>query len=41
MDAPRVHFCTAAGKGFSFTDAGAFELRDFDEPIRLYEVSWR
>ncbi len=30
-----------AGKGFSFSDRGHAELRGFDEPVRIYELSWR
>ena len=30
-----------AGKGFLFADAGQFELRGFEDPVRLYEVRWR
>jgi class 3 adenylate cyclase len=29
-----------AGKGFVFADAGEFEMKGFEEPVRLYEVSW-
>jgi class 3 adenylate cyclase/pimeloyl-ACP methyl ester carboxylesterase len=29
-----------AGKGFSFADAGEFEMKGFEEPVRLYEVRW-
>jgi class 3 adenylate cyclase len=29
------------GKGFLFADRGETTLRGFDEPVRLYEVSWR
>jgi adenylate cyclase len=31
--------CT--GKGFSFSDRGEFEAKGFEEPVRVYEVSWR
>ena len=30
----------AAGKGFLFSDRGESELRGFEDPVRLYEVSW-
>lgn len=30
-----------AGKGFLFADKGAAELRGFEDPVRVYEVSWR
>ncbi|MCH8814977.1 MAG: adenylate/guanylate cyclase domain-containing protein [Chloroflexi bacterium] len=30
-----------AGKGFLFNDRGETELRGFEDPVRLYEVSWR
>ncbi len=30
-----------AGKGFLFADRGETELRGFEDPVRLYEVSWR
>jgi len=29
------------GKGFGFTDRGRARLKGFEEPVRLYEVSWR
>jgi len=29
------------GKGFGFTDRGRARLKGFDEPVRLFEVSWR
>jgi len=29
------------GKGFRFTDRGRARLKGFDEPVRLFEVSWR
>ena len=29
------------GKGFAFTDRGRVRLKGFDEPVRLFEVSWR
>jgi class 3 adenylate cyclase len=31
----------AAGKGFLFSDIGDVTLRGFEDPVRLYEVSWR
>jgi class 3 adenylate cyclase len=31
----------AVGKGFQFADRGEIELRGFDDPVRLHEVSWR
>jgi class 3 adenylate cyclase len=31
----------AAGKGFLFSDRGDVALRGFEDPVRLYEVSWR
>jgi class 3 adenylate cyclase len=30
-----------AGKGFIFGDQGEHSLKGFDEPVRLFEVSWR
>jgi class 3 adenylate cyclase len=30
-----------AGKGFLFADRGEVVLRGFEDPVRLYEVSWR
>jgi class 3 adenylate cyclase/pimeloyl-ACP methyl ester carboxylesterase len=30
-----------AGKGFTFGDQGEHSLKGFDEPVRLFEVSWR
>jgi class 3 adenylate cyclase len=30
-----------AGKGFLFTDRGEFTAKGFEEPARVYEVSWR
>jgi class 3 adenylate cyclase/pimeloyl-ACP methyl ester carboxylesterase len=30
-----------AGKGFLFADRGDFVAKGFEEPVRLYEVSWR
>ena len=29
-----------AGKKFLFADRGETELRGFEEPVRLFEVSW-
>lgn len=31
----------AAGKGFLFSDRGNFVPRGFEDPVRLFEVSWR
>ena len=31
----------AAGKGFLFSERGETELRGFEDPVRLYEVSWQ
>jgi class 3 adenylate cyclase len=31
----------AAGKGFLFSDLGDVVLRGFEDPVRLYDVSWR
>ena len=31
----------AAGKGFLFSDRGESELRGFEDPARLFEVSWK
>jgi class 3 adenylate cyclase len=30
-----------AGKGFLFSDRGDTTLRGFEDPVRVYEVSWR
>ncbi len=30
-----------AGKGFLFSDQGGVSLRGFEDPVRLYEVSWQ
>jgi class 3 adenylate cyclase len=30
-----------AGKSFLFADQGTADLRGFEDPVRLYEVSWR
>ena len=30
-----------AGKRFMFADRGETALRGFEDPVRLYEVSWR
>jgi class 3 adenylate cyclase len=30
-----------AGKGFVFADAGEFEMRGFEDPVRLYELRWQ
>ncbi len=39
--APVVVRELAAGKGFLFSDRGETVLRGFEDPVRLYEVSWR
>jgi class 3 adenylate cyclase len=31
----------AKGKGFLFADRGETALRGFEEPVRVFEVSWR
>lgn len=31
----------AAGKGFLFNDRGDHALKGFEDPVKLYEVSWR
>jgi class 3 adenylate cyclase len=31
----------AKGKGFLFADRGETSLKGFEEPVRLYEVTWR
>jgi class 3 adenylate cyclase/alpha-beta hydrolase superfamily lysophospholipase len=31
----------AAGKGFAFADRGEAALKGFEEPVRLYELTWR
>jgi class 3 adenylate cyclase len=31
----------SAGKGFLFSDRGEFMAKGFEEPARVYEVSWR
>ena len=38
--APIVVRELAAGKQFLFADLGETELRGFEDPVRLYEVSW-
>jgi class 3 adenylate cyclase len=30
-----------AGKAFSFSDRGEYEMKGFDDAVRLYEVRWR
>ena len=30
-----------SGKGFLFADRGDFVAKGFEEPVRVYEVSWR
>ncbi len=39
--APIVVRELAAGKGFLLSDRGDVALRGFEDPVRLYEVSWR
>ncbi len=39
--APVVVRELAAGKGFLFSDRGETALRGFEDPVRLFEVSWR
>jgi class 3 adenylate cyclase len=39
--APVVVRELAAGKRFLFADLGETELRGFEDPVRLYELSWR
>jgi len=39
--APIVVRELAAGKGFLFSDRGDVALRGFEDPVRLFEVSWR
>jgi len=39
--APIVVRELAAGKGFLLADRGDVALRGFEDPVRLYEVSWR
>jgi class 3 adenylate cyclase len=29
-----------AGKAFLFSDKGTAELRGFEDPVRIFEVSW-
>ncbi len=31
----------SSGKGFLFADRGEFVAKGFEEPVRIYEVSWR
>lgn len=31
----------SAGKGFVFADRGEFAAKGVEEPVRIYEVSWR
>ena len=31
----------AAGKQFMFADLGETELRGFEDPVHIYQVSWR
>jgi class 3 adenylate cyclase len=30
-----------SGKGFGFTDRGEFAAKGFEEPVRVFEISWR
>ncbi len=30
-----------SGKGFLFSDRGEFVAKGFEEPVRVYQVSWR
>ena len=30
-----------SGKGFLFADRGEHVLRGFEDPVRMFEVSWR
>ena len=30
-----------SGKGFLFADRGEFVAKGFEEPVRVYEISWR
>jgi class 3 adenylate cyclase len=30
-----------AGKGFLFSDRGEHVLRGFEDPVRMFEISWR
>jgi adenylate cyclase len=39
--APIVVRELAAGKQFLFADLGETALRGFEDPVRLYEVSWK
>jgi adenylate cyclase len=39
--APIVVRELAAGKGFLLSDQGDVALRGFEDPVRLFEVSWR
>ncbi len=39
--APIVVRELAAGKRFLFADRGETALRGFEDPVRLFEVSWR
>jgi len=35
-----VRYCTTED-GASFADRGEFTAKGFEEPVRVYEVSWR
>ncbi len=39
--APDVVRQLAAGKSFLFADRGQAALKGFEEPVRLFEVSWQ
>ena len=39
--APIVVRELAVGKRFMFADLGETELRGFEDPVRLYELSWQ
>ncbi len=30
-----------SGKGFLFADRGEFEAKGFEDPVRLFEVTWQ
>ena len=30
-----------SGKTFTFSDRGEYEMKGFDDAVRLYEVRWR
>jgi class 3 adenylate cyclase len=39
----RVAGCasSARGKGFAFIDRGDQTMRGFEEPVRVFQISWR